>query len=273
MPTFPADHSGPLHPNPTMKNTIHHYPHLHQRQRGYSLLELVLVLAVISVLVGLLLPKGFDAIRNARVQQVAKAVETLKTALTDYIAMPGGSGSFPRTEGIGVPCSGAALTGATDAAKGNGARLDAVLLAVGKLDRPLSLRMGSQLFTSTGTGNEMTWSQSAQAFVVTPDAAPQRNWATVTRVEARTANPALLPSAAQGANFRLDGTTTGIGANYVVSYLVLPQVPAKDAYELALALNGAQLAPAEGAACDTGIVAYALPTNGVTDVYVYIAHI
>ena len=65
-----------------MKNTTHKL--LHQNQRGYSLLELVLVLAVISVLVGLLLPKGFDAIRNARVQQVAKAVETLKTALTDY---------------------------------------------------------------------------------------------------------------------------------------------------------------------------------------------
>lgn len=248
--------------------TKHNHP-----SRGYSLLELVLALAIISVLVGLLLPKGFDALRNARIQQVAKTVDTLKTALTDYISMPGGNGSLPRTEGPGVPCSGAALSGATDTAKGNGARLDAVLLAVGKLERPLALRMGTQVFASTGTGNEMTWSQAQQAFIMTPDAAPLRNWSAVTRVEARTANPALLPSVAQGANFRLDGTTTGINANYVVAYLMIPACPAKDAYELALAMNGAQLAPVEGAASDTGMVAYAAPVNGVTDVFIYITTI
>mgnify|MGYP000403580078 FL=1 len=240
--------------------------------QGYSLLELVLVLAVVSVLVGLLLPKGFDALRNARIQQVEKTVDTLKTALTDYLSMAGGNGSLPRTEGTGIPTSGAALTGATDAAKGNAARLDTVLLATGKIEKPLALRMGTQSFTSTGTGNEVTWSQASLVFVVTPDAAPQRNWSTVTRAEARTANPALAPSAALGANFRLDGTTN-LNANYVVAYLVIPACPAKDAYELAVAMNGAQLAPVEGAASDTGLVAYAAPTNGVTDVYVYLTSI
>lgn len=241
-----------------------------RRMRGYSLLELVLVLAIVSVLVGLLLPKGFDALRSARIQQVEKTVDTLKTALTDFVSMPGGNGSLPRTEGTGIPCSGAALSGATDAAKGNGARLDAVLLATGKIERPLALRMGSQFYVSTGSGNEMTWNQALQAFVMTPDAAPQRNWTAVSRVETRTANPALAPSAGQGANFRLDGTTN-LNANYVVAYLVIPACPARDAYELALSMNGAQLAPAEGAACDTGVVAYAAPANGVTDVYIYLA--
>lgn len=242
------------------------------RSQGYSLLELVLVLAIVSVLVGLLLPKGFDALRNARIQQVQKTVETLKTALADYITLPGGNGSIPRTEGTNIPTSGASLTGATDVAKGNGARLDSVLLATGKLDRPLSLRMGTQSFTSTGTGNEMTWNQSLLAFVVTPDAAPQRNWSGVTRIEARSSAPGTLPSAALGANFRLDGTTD-LTANSIVAYLVIPAVPAKDAYNLALAMNAPQLAPVEGAACDTGVVAYAAPTNGVTDLYVYITSI
>jgi prepilin-type N-terminal cleavage/methylation domain-containing protein len=244
----------------------------HPHNQGYSLLELVMVLAVVSILVGLLLPKGFDALRNARVQEVKSAVSTLKTALTDLIAMPGGNGSIPRTEGAGVPCSGAALTGATDAAKGNGARLDTVLLATGKLERPLSLRMGSQIYSSTGTGNEMTWNQAAQAFVMTPDAAPQRNWNSVTRIEARTANPAVLPSAALGANFRLDGVTNR-SPNVIVAYLVITNCPAKDAYELALSMNAPQLTPVEGAACDTGMVAYAAPVNGVTDAYVYLAEI
>jgi len=231
-----------------------------------------MVLAIVSVLVGLLLPKGFDALRNARVQEVKSAAATLKTALTDLIAMPGGNGSIPRTEGTGIPCSGAALSGATDAAKGNGARLDTVLLATGKLERPLSLRMGSQVYTSTGTGIDMPWNQAAQAFVIPPDAAPQRNWTAVTRIEARSSNPALLPSAAQGANFRLDGVTNR-SANVIVAYLVITNCPAKDAYELALSMNAPQLAPVENAACDTGLVAYAAPLNGVTDVYLYLAEI
>jgi prepilin-type N-terminal cleavage/methylation domain-containing protein len=237
--------------------------------QGYSLLELVLVLAIVAVLVGLLLPKGFDALRTARIQQVEKTVETLKTALTDYLSMAGGNGSLPRTEGPGIPTAGAALTGATDIAKGNAARLDLVLLATGKIERPLSLRLGTQAFTSAGTGTELVWNQAALGFVMTPDAAPQRNWSAVTRVEARTANPALAPSAALGANFRLDGATN-LNANYVVAYLVIPACPARDAYELAVSMNGAQLAPVEGAASDSGVVAYPAPANGVTDVYVYL---
>jgi prepilin-type N-terminal cleavage/methylation domain-containing protein len=240
--------------------------------RGYSLLELVLVLAIVSVLVGLLLPKGFDALRNARIQEVKSAANTLKTALTDLITMPGGSGSIPRTEGTGIPTSGAALSGATDIAKGNGARLDTILLATGKLERPLSLRMGSQVYTSTGSGNEMSWNQTVQAFVISPDAVPLRNWSAVTRIEARSSNPALAPSAALGANFRLDGVTNR-SLNVIVAYMVIQSCPAKDAYELALSMNAPQLTPVEGAACDTGLVAYAAPLNGVTDVYVYLAEI
>jgi prepilin-type N-terminal cleavage/methylation domain-containing protein len=124
-----------------------------RQSKGYSLLELVLVIAIVAVMVGLLLPKGFDALRTARVQQVAKTVDALKTAIVDYLALAGGNGSLPRTEGTGVPTSGAALTGATDAAKGNAARLDTVLLATGRLERPLSLRMGTQSYASAGSGN------------------------------------------------------------------------------------------------------------------------
>jgi prepilin-type N-terminal cleavage/methylation domain-containing protein len=240
--------------------------------QGFTLLELIFVLAVLAMLIGLLLPKGLDTLRSGRVQQVQKTVETLKTVLVDYMSLPGGSGTIPKTEGAGIPTAGAALTGATDIAKGNAARLDALLLAAGKLERPLSLRMGTQLYVSTGTGNEIAWNQAQLAFVMSPDAAPLRNWSGVTRLEARASNPASAPSVAQGANFRLDGVTNR-GSNVTVAYLVIPGCPAGDAYHLALAMNAPQLAPVEGAACDVGMVAYAAPVNGNTDVYVYVAEI
>jgi len=44
----------------------------------------------------------------------------------------------------------------------------------------------------------------------------------------------------------------------------------KDALDLATQFNGPQLAPVAGAASDTGLVAYAAPSNGITDVYVYL---
>ena len=59
----------------------------------------------------------------------------------------------------------------------------------------------------------------------------------------------------------------------MVAYLVIPACPSRDALELATAMNGTQLAPIDGAACDTGVVAYAAPANGVTDVYIYLTAI
>lgn len=240
--------------------------------RGFTLLELALVLGIVAVLVSILLPKGLDALRNARVQQVAKTVDTLKTALISYLTLPGGNGSIPRTEGAGIATSGPALSAASDTAKGNAARLDTVLLTSGVLEKPLNLRMGSQIYASTGTGNEIAWSQSLLAFVMTPDAAPLRNWSGVTRIEARSSTPGVPPSAALGANYRTDGVSD-LKANLVVASLVIPNAPAKDAFDLAVQLNGAQLAPVEGAACDVGQIAYAAPANGVTDLYVLLGTI
>ena len=137
--------------NKTMKKKIN----LKKLTKGFSLLELVLVLAIVGVLVGLLLPKGFDALRSSRVRQVQRTVDTLKTAITDYLTLPGGNGSLPRTEGTGVPTSGAALTAATDPAKGNAARLDTVLLATGKLERALTLKMGGNLLLLDEPTNDL----------------------------------------------------------------------------------------------------------------------
>ncbi|AHF92528.1 hypothetical protein OPIT5_22090 [Opitutaceae bacterium TAV5] len=252
-----------------------HYHTKHPRvsrthqQKGFTLLELGLVLGIIAVLVAILLPKGFDALRHARIQQVAKTVETAKTAIVNYLSLPGGNGNLPRTEGANIPVTGAGLIAASDEVKSKAARLDAILLLTGMLEKPISVRMGSQVRNSSGEGEELSWNQGSLTFTTTIGGATSRDWSKVTRLEARSSEQ-ILPSQAQGANFRLDGLTD-LSPNLVVAYLVIPNCPGKDAYELATILNGSQLAPANSSsACDTGVVSYAFPTNGVTDVYIYL---
>ncbi|AHF92527.1 hypothetical protein OPIT5_22085 [Opitutaceae bacterium TAV5] len=235
---------------------------------GFTLLELGLVLGIIAVLVAILLPKGFDALRHARIQQVAKTVETAKTAIVNYLSLPGGNGNLPRTEGLNIPVIGAALSGATSETLGPAARLDAVLLSTGMLEKPISIRMGSQVRVSSGEGDELIWDQDEHAFKMDPDGTPRRDWSKVTRLEARTVH-GVVPRTAQGANFRLNGKQE-LPLNAIVAYMVIPDCPAKDAFELATLLNGTQLAPVEGLFSDMGVVVYDTPVNGVTDVYIYL---
>jgi type II secretory pathway pseudopilin PulG len=251
-----------------------HHPKSHeqgisrQKTKGFTLLELGLVLGIIAVLVAILLPKGFDALRHARIQQVAKTVETAKTAIVNYLSLSGGNGNLPRTEGYNIPVIGAALSGATYETLGPAARLDTVLLSTGMLEKPISIRMDSQARVSTGEGNELIWDQEEHAFRMDPDAVPRRDWSRVTRLETRTVM-STRPSTGKGANFRLNGTQE-LPLNAIVAYMVVPDCPAKDAFELATLMNGSQLAPVEGLFSDMGIVAYDTPVNGVTDVYIYL---
>src|SRR6266446_4817013 len=53
---------------------------------AFTLIEMIGVLAVIAILAALLIPKVYEAINNARVNNAAVSCETVKTALADHYA-------------------------------------------------------------------------------------------------------------------------------------------------------------------------------------------
>ncbi|GJL63404.1 MAG: hypothetical protein NPIRA04_20580 [Nitrospirales bacterium] len=53
---------------------------------GFTLIEMVGVLAVIAILVALLLPKVFDVMAESRVRALVAAVKTYQAAIVDYYA-------------------------------------------------------------------------------------------------------------------------------------------------------------------------------------------
>ena len=60
-----------------------------RQMSGFTLIEMIGVLAVIAILAAVLIPKVFEAINNARVNSVAMSINTVKTACVDHYAKYG----------------------------------------------------------------------------------------------------------------------------------------------------------------------------------------
>jgi len=65
-----------------MKTTVKN----NKATRGFTLVEMIGVLAVIAILAGMLIPKIFEAIRNSRINATLEAYNTLKAAVLENYA-------------------------------------------------------------------------------------------------------------------------------------------------------------------------------------------
>src|SRR5438034_7612165 len=101
------------------------------KAKGFTLIEMIGVLAVIAILASMLIPKIFEAINSARINNTVQSYNSVKTAVLDHY------GKYGAINFLGVPAPGAPATVAQMAAYD---RL--ILLPESLIDKPFAARVG-----------------------------------------------------------------------------------------------------------------------------------
>ena len=96
-------------------------------RRAFTLIEMIGVLAIIAILAALLVPKIFESINSARINNTAVSYNTVKTAVMDHYAK---YGSLNSTNGVTL------LADQTN-------RFDLQLLLETFIDKPFVVKVGS----------------------------------------------------------------------------------------------------------------------------------
>jgi type II secretory pathway pseudopilin PulG len=222
-----------MNPNALTRNS--------RRSLGFSLVEMIGVLAIIAILAVVIVPRVFSTIASSRVTNAIGSVNSVKSAVNEFA---GRYGAVPVTNA--------------------NSRVDDLLLNAGYLESRFSLKIGTPPANPIVAGATWTYTNGAWA------AAGGSNQNTQTRVICLTSTNAAPGT---GANYQLDGTNNLPVGSRVVS-VVIPGVTATDARELSARIDGDALSQATAATADSaGKVVYAAPGGaGTTTVYVYIAH-
>ncbi len=223
----------------------HVLAHSRRRSNGFTLIEMIGVLAIIAILAVIVVPKVFSTIAGSRVTGAVASINSMRSALAEF------SGRFGT-----VP-----LTTANS-------RIDDLLVAAGMLENRFVVKIGAQPGTAIVAG--ANWANVAGTWQTTNAGASQ---ASQSRIICSTST-ATAPATAAGSNFRLNGTTNLPAGSRVVS-VVLVNVTGAEARDLSLRIDGDSLSQTVATTADNaGKVAYAAPNagTGLTTAYVYLAH-
>ena len=216
-------------------------------RQGFTLVEMIGVLAVVAILTAMLIPKVFETINSARVSAAASSVNTIKTAVANHYSKFGGFGDSTGSLFIPAP---ELETGATVT------ELDAqnfdtnVLLPDGMLEKRFSVKLGDQKDTNLVRVRQIVGADTSDLITAT------------------------------SANYDMDGVVTDVDTNdgALVCECVITGVSAADARALKQEIDGSDITaisnlPAVGLAATKARVKYGSIGPGATGtLLVYINH-
>jgi prepilin-type N-terminal cleavage/methylation domain-containing protein len=257
------------------------------RASGFSLIEILVVVAIIGVLAALLLPALNKALSGAHVSRTIADLKQLKGFAADAANQLGGT--LPLTKGY-TSLAGAVsaasnpnLAGSAPADFNNALRLDEVLIAIpnAKLERYFTPACGLQIFAPAGGSTivDPRYNAATGFYYNLPDTriAAGYGYAGVSRLECAAVDVAQVPGtvdASGGTNFKIDGINSL--ATGRVAYAVIKAVPGPEAAQIATAINTPAFMDdatgSAGTAQTRGQVAYPAAVGGVTDVYIYLGN-
>ena len=84
----------------------------HRVSQAFTLIEMIGVLAVIAILASMLIPKIFEAINSARINNTVQSYNAIKTAVMDHY------GKYGAINFVGVPAPGHAAAGGRPCVRG-----------------------------------------------------------------------------------------------------------------------------------------------------------
>ena len=211
-----------------------------RRKSGFSLVEMIGVLAIIAILAVVIVPKVFSTIASSRITNAVGSVTSIKSAVAEFA---GKHGTVPFTNA--------------------NSRIDDLLVATGFLESRFSVKIGTQPTATTPA--PAVWATTAPW---TPYTSAGNNQGTQSRIICVNANVAGVPGT-NGNNYHLDGTTPLPAGSRIVS-AVITGLTANESRELSLRIDGDAFTPnATGIADTRGKVTYAV--TGTT-AFIYIAH-
>jgi prepilin-type N-terminal cleavage/methylation domain-containing protein len=203
------------------------------KQSGFTLIEMVGVLAVIAILAAILVPKIFAAIDESRYNNTVASCNGVKAAVMSYFAKVG---SFPAELVAGTP----------------NADFDQNLITDGYLENPFSPKIGASADVKVALAATVPAPRFAKL-----DGTSVAASGTVVYIDLGS-----IPVAdAMELSRRIDGagTATAAGADGIIN--TADDVPGTGLTEENPAVSDAK-----------GRVVYGLPANGRANVLVYLAH-